>query len=55
MAFIPHTDEDVAAMLAAIGVASVEQLFEEIPASLRVRWWAAAATRSRPSAPISDM
>jgi len=35
MAFIPHTPEDVAEMLAAIGVTSVEQLFEEIPAALR--------------------
>jgi glycine dehydrogenase subunit 1 len=37
MAFIPHTQADVAEMLAAIGVASIEQLFDEIPASLRVR------------------
>jgi glycine dehydrogenase subunit 1 len=37
MAFIPHTEADVAEMLAAIGVASIDQLFEEIPASLRVR------------------
>ena len=37
MAFIPHTPADVEAMLAAIGVTSIEQLFEEIPAALRVR------------------
>jgi glycine dehydrogenase subunit 1 len=36
MAFIPHTREDVAAMLGAIGVGSVEQLFDEIPANLRL-------------------
>ncbi|HEY6517666.1 MAG TPA: aminomethyl-transferring glycine dehydrogenase subunit GcvPA [Steroidobacteraceae bacterium] len=36
MAFIPHTREDVAAMLAAIGVGSIEQLFDEIPANLRL-------------------
>ena len=36
MAFIPHTREDVEAMLAAIGVGSVEQLFDEIPANLRL-------------------
>jgi glycine dehydrogenase subunit 1 len=36
MAFIPHTPEDVAEMLAAIGVASIEQLFDEIPAAIRV-------------------
>jgi glycine dehydrogenase subunit 1 len=35
MPFIPHTQDDVGAMLAAIGVASVEALFEEIPAALR--------------------
>jgi glycine dehydrogenase subunit 1 len=37
MAFIPHTPADVEAMLATIGVTSIEQLFEEIPASLRVK------------------
>src|SRR5579862_2643442 len=37
MAFIPHTSTDVEAMLAAIGVTSIEQLFDEIPASLRVK------------------
>jgi glycine dehydrogenase subunit 1 len=36
MPFIPHTDEDVAEMLAAIGAPSIETLFEEIPAKLRV-------------------
>jgi glycine dehydrogenase subunit 1 len=36
MAFIPHTDADVRAMLAAIGVASLEELFDEIPAKLRI-------------------
>jgi len=35
MPFIPHTDEDVRAMLAAIGVESVDALFDEIPAALR--------------------
>ena len=36
MAFIPHTEADVAAMLAAIGARRIEDLFEEIPESLRV-------------------
>jgi glycine dehydrogenase subunit 1 len=36
MPFIPHTQDDVEAMLDAIGVASVEQLFDEIPARLRI-------------------
>ena len=35
MPFIPHTEADVKAMLAAIGVKSVDQLFEEIPERLR--------------------
>ncbi|MDP2240525.1 MAG: aminomethyl-transferring glycine dehydrogenase subunit GcvPA [Burkholderiales bacterium] len=35
MPFIPHTEEDIRAMLKAIGVGSIEQLFDEIPASLR--------------------
>jgi glycine dehydrogenase subunit 1 len=37
MAFIPHTEADVAAMLAAIGVARIEDLFDEVPAELRVK------------------
>jgi glycine dehydrogenase subunit 1 len=37
MPFVPHTDDDVREMLKAIGVPSVETLFEEIPASLRVK------------------
>jgi len=37
MAFIPHTEADVAAMLAAIGVARIEDLFDEIPPELRVK------------------
>ncbi|MFO1428285.1 MAG: aminomethyl-transferring glycine dehydrogenase subunit GcvPA [Steroidobacteraceae bacterium] len=35
MPFNPHTEADVREMLATIGAASIEQLFEEIPASLR--------------------
>ena len=35
MAFIPHTDADVRAMLATIGAASIEELFDEIPRELR--------------------
>ena len=37
MAFIPHTEADVAAMLAAIGAARIEDLFDEIPPQLRIR------------------
>ncbi len=35
MPFIPHTEEDVRAMLAAIGAGSIEELFDEIPAGLK--------------------
>ena len=35
MPFIPHTEEDIRAMLDAIGVKRVEDLFDEIPAALR--------------------
>jgi glycine cleavage system P protein (glycine dehydrogenase) subunit 1 len=37
MAFIPHTEADVAAMLATIGVSRIEDLFDEIPPELRVK------------------
>ena len=35
MPFIPHTEEDIRAMCAAIGVANIEQLFDEIPQTLK--------------------
>lgn len=35
MPFIPHTEEDVAAMLASIGAQSIDELFDEIPAALK--------------------
>lgn len=34
MPFIPHTDDEIQAMLAAIGVSSTEELFSEIPQEL---------------------
>jgi len=37
MPFIPHTDNDVREMLAAIGAPSIDALFEEIPAALRIK------------------
>ncbi len=37
MPFIPHTEDDVRAMLDAIGAPDVEALFDEIPAELRSR------------------
>lgn len=36
MPFIPHTDAETRAMLDTIGVDSIEQLFDEIPAALRI-------------------
>lgn len=35
MPFIPHTEQDIKAMLATIGVSSIDQLFDEIPSNLR--------------------
>ena len=37
MPFIPHTEEDVRQMLAAIGADTIEDLFDEIPADLRAQ------------------
>ena len=37
MSYVPHTSEEVRAMLARIGVASLEELFEGVPAGLRSR------------------
>jgi glycine dehydrogenase subunit 1 len=37
MPYIPHSAEDVRAMLAAIGVRSVDDLFEPIPKALRMK------------------
>jgi len=36
VSYIPHTESDVAAMLRTIGVASVDELFDAIPAPLRL-------------------
>ncbi|MEW8322796.1 MAG: aminomethyl-transferring glycine dehydrogenase subunit GcvPA [Candidatus Thiodiazotropha taylori] len=35
MPFIPHTEDDIQEMLAAIGVESIDDLFDEIPTELR--------------------
>jgi len=37
MPFIPHTEEDVRRMLEVIGVARIDDLFDEIPADLRAQ------------------
>ena len=44
MPYIPNTDDDRAAMLEAIGAASVEELFAMVPAELRL------AAAARPAA-----
>jgi len=36
MPFVPHTPEDVEAMLATIGAASIDELFDEIPPELMI-------------------
>jgi len=36
MPFIPHSEADVAAMLKAIGASQIEDLFDEIPAALKI-------------------
>lgn len=36
MPFIPHTQTDIEAMLQTIGVSSIEDLFSEIPAALKI-------------------
>ncbi len=36
MAYIPHTDEDVRAMLETIGAPGIDALFDEIPAALKI-------------------
>src|SRR4029079_16213149 len=36
MPFIPHSEADVSAMLQAIGVARIEDLFDEIPPALKI-------------------
>jgi len=35
MPFVPHTEDDIREMLATLGAASIEALFDEIPAELR--------------------
>jgi len=36
MPYVPHTDADIGEMLETLGVASIEDLFHEIPSALRV-------------------
>ncbi len=36
MRFAPHTEDDIRAMLAAIGLASIDDLFDQVPADVRL-------------------
>jgi glycine dehydrogenase subunit 1 len=40
MVYTPHTEADRALMLAAVGVASVDELFDDIPSAVRAGTWA---------------
>jgi glycine dehydrogenase subunit 1 len=51
MRFIPHSPTDIEEMLAAVGVASVEELFRDIPAELR----ATGAIALPPGLPESEV
>jgi glycine dehydrogenase subunit 1 len=44
MPFVPHTPDDIAAMLDTVGVASIDDLFDEIPAELQIGELAAIPT-----------
>jgi len=35
--YIPHSDEDVRAMLSAVGAASLEELFSDVPKELLLK------------------
>jgi glycine dehydrogenase subunit 1 len=48
MRFTPHTPEDRAAMLAALGLGSVDELFAVIPEPLRAKSWDLPAGMSEP-------
>ncbi len=37
MSYVPHTDEEIKQMLEAIGVSSIDELFKDIPQSLRTK------------------
>jgi glycine dehydrogenase subunit 1 len=43
MTYTPHTDADHRSMLAAIGVESIDELFDDIPAAVRASGWSLPA------------
>ena len=51
MRFLPHTDDDIRAMLATVGVAQLADLFADVPATLRAR----AALDIAPGLPEAEL
>ncbi len=35
--YIPHTDDEIAGMLAFLGLSSIDELFEVVPEALRLQ------------------
>jgi len=46
MSYVPHTKDEISSMLKAIGVASVDELFKDIPTFLRPKSFAVPAGKS---------
>ncbi|MFH1190844.1 MAG: aminomethyl-transferring glycine dehydrogenase subunit GcvPA [Candidatus Omnitrophota bacterium] len=46
MSYVPHTQEDIQQMLSAIGVKSIDELFEDIPVALRPKSFNLPASKS---------
>ena len=55
MAFIPHSPDDIGAMLSVIGVDDVEQLFDEIPDAVRAQSLAQIPVHLNEAALTRDM
>ena len=46
MSYIPHTQEDIQQMLSTIGVKSIDELFKDIPVTLRPKSFDLPASKS---------
>ena len=55
MPFVPHTEADVRAMLRTVGVASVEELFDEIDPALKTADFSAIASGVDEMTTLADM
>ena len=51
--FVPHTDAEIAAMLGFLGLSSLEELFEHIPAAVRLTGGLDPAEHRRVGVPSS--